>query len=55
MQGKTRKPQLVTSSGHQILDSAVLEFINNERFMPALKGIEKVTSEQQFSFQYSLQ
>lgn len=52
MQGKTRNPALATSSGHKILDSAVLEFIEKERFMPALKGIEKVTSEQQFSFTF---
>ncbi|GLS89689.1 hypothetical protein GCM10007916_07560 [Psychromonas marina] len=52
MQGKTKNMQIVNSSGHKILDDALLEFIAKERFMPALKGIEKVTSEQQFTFKY---
>ncbi|WP_211217174.1 energy transducer TonB, partial [Psychromonas hadalis] len=42
------------SSGHKTLDNAVLEFIKKEHFMPALKGIEKVTSEQLFSFKFEL-
>lgn len=54
MQGKSKNPEIVRSSGHKILDNAVLEFIATERFMPALKGIEKVTSEQQFYFKYEL-
>jgi protein TonB len=54
MQGKTKNSKIITSSGHPILDKAVLEFIKTERFMPALKGIEKITSEQQFSFKFSL-
>lgn len=52
MQGKSKNPTITASSGHKVLDSALLEFIANERFMPALKGIEKVTSEQQLSFEY---
>lgn len=52
MQGKSQNPKIISSSGHKILDKALLEFINKERFMPALKGIEKVTREQQFSFKY---
>jgi len=52
MQGKTKNPHIVISSGHQILDDALLEFIHQERFMPALQGVEKVTSEQQLSSQY---
>lgn len=55
MQGKSRNPEIITSSGHQILDNALLKFIANERFMPALKGIEKVTSEQQFTFKFQYQ
>ena len=54
MRGNTKKYQLTHSSGHQILDNAVLAFIQKERFMPALKGIKKVTSEQQFSFEFVL-
>ncbi|MCP4326529.1 MAG: energy transducer TonB [Psychromonas sp.] len=54
MQGKTKNVQIAKSSGHTLLDAAVVEFIKKERFMPALKGIEKVTSEQQFSFEFSL-
>ena len=54
MQGKTKNAQITKSSGHTILDGAMLEFIKKERFMPALKGIEKVTSEQQFSFKFAL-
>jgi protein TonB len=52
MQGKSRNAKIITSSGHQVLDNALLKFIANERFMPALKGIEKVTSEQQFTFKF---
>ena len=54
MQGKSKAAQLITSSGHKSLDKAVLDFVKKERFMPALKGIEKVTSVQQFSFKFSL-
>ncbi|PKG37275.1 energy transducer TonB [Psychromonas sp. Urea-02u-13] len=54
MQGKTKNPKIITSSGHPALDDAVLDFVKTERFMPALKGIEKITSEQQFSFKFSL-
>lgn len=52
MRGYSKNPQVISSSGHKALDDAVLDFINNERFMPALEGIEKVTSEQQYSFSY---
>jgi len=54
MQGKTKNAQIIKSSSHTKLDASVLEFIKKERFMPALKGIEKVTSEQQFSFKFAL-
>ncbi|PKF63131.1 hypothetical protein CW745_06860 [Psychromonas sp. psych-6C06] len=54
MRGKTKQSKITHSSGHQILDNALLEFIDKERFMPALDGIEKVTSEQQLSFKYEL-
>lgn len=52
MQGKTKNIKIISSSGHKILDEALRLFITEERFMPALEGIEKVTSEQQFSFNY---
>jgi len=55
MQGKTKKPQVITSSGHKALDTSVLDFIQKERFMPSLEGREKVTSEQLFFFDFSLQ
>lgn len=54
MQGKTKNAQIISSSGHSTLDNVMLEFIKKERFMPALKGIEKVTSEQQFSYTFLL-
>ncbi len=54
MQGKSKRPKIIRSSGHKTLDNAVLEFIKKEHFMPALKGIEKVTSEQLFSFKFEL-
>lgn len=54
MQGKAKKPQITRSSGFPILDDAVLDFIRNERFMPAHKGNEKITTEQLFSFRFEL-
>lgn len=53
--GKPENAQITTSSGHDILDETVLDFVNSELFMPALKGEEKVTSEQVFSFRFELQ
>jgi len=50
--GQTIAVKLTTSSGHEMLDKAVLNFIENERFMPALKGQEKISSEQSYSFRY---
>ncbi|WP_354623310.1 TonB family protein [Psychromonas sp. MME2] len=52
--GKPKDAKITTSSGHDILDNAVLAFINNEQFMPALQGEEKITSEQIFSFRFQL-
>lgn len=54
MQGKAKDPQITNSSGFPILDNAVLDFVNNELFMPAHKGVDKVTSEQLFSFRFEL-
>jgi protein TonB len=54
IQGKSKKPYIVTSSGHKILDTAVIDFIEKERFMPSFNGVEKVTKEQQFSFRFSI-
>ena len=54
MQGKAKNPQITRSSGFPILDDAVLNFIKNERFMPAHKGNEKITTEQLFSFRFEL-
>ena len=53
-QGKTKNSQVINSSSHKVLDNALLEFVKKERFMPALDGIEKVTSEQQLSFKYEI-
>ncbi|WP_299667300.1 energy transducer TonB [uncultured Psychromonas sp.] len=50
--GQTMGVKLTTSSGHEMLDKAVLNFIENERFMPALKGQDKISSEQSYSFSY---
>ena len=50
--GQARAIKLTTSSGHEMLDKAVLNFIENERFMPALKGQERISSEQSYSFSY---
>lgn len=52
--GKAMDPQIMTSSGHAILDNAVLNFISKELFMPAHRGEEKVRSEQIFSFRFEL-
>lgn len=52
--GKGRKPQIITSSGHSLLDNAVLNFIRKELFMPAHRGEKKITSEQVFSFRFEL-
>ena len=52
--GKSKNPQIITSSGHSILDNAVLNFIRKELFMPAHKGEEKITSKQIFSFRFEL-
>ena len=54
IQGKTKNSQVIYSSSHKVLDDALLEFVNKERFMPALDGIDKITSEQQLSFKYEI-
>ncbi|WP_019616147.1 energy transducer TonB [Psychromonas ossibalaenae] len=54
MSGRPKNPKVMTSSGYPILDNAVLEFIAKERFMPAHKGDEKITTEQLFSFRFGL-
>lgn len=53
--GEAKDAEIVTSSGFSVLDKEVLAFINAERFIPALRGVVKVTSEQQFSFRFQLQ
>lgn len=53
-QGDAKNPEIISSSGYPILDNAVLDFIGKERFMPAHKGEDKITSEQQFSFRFEL-
>ncbi|WP_372882599.1 TonB family protein [Psychromonas sp.] len=53
-QGKPENPSILNSSGYNILDQAVLAFINRELFMPALQGQERVTSEQLFAFRFEL-
>ncbi len=53
-QGKPENPSILNSSGHNILDQAVLAFINRELFMPALQGQERITSEQLFAFRFEL-
>lgn len=52
--GKPKNAKITTSSGHEILDETVLEFVNQELFMPALQGQDKVSSEQVFSFRFEL-
>lgn len=54
MQGKAKDPQIITSSGHSTLDNAVLDFVKRELFMPAHKGVEKITSEQIFAFRFEI-
>ena len=50
--GQAMAIKLTTSSGHEMLDKAVLNFIENERFMPALEGQERISSKQSYSFSY---
>ncbi|MFT5558960.1 MAG: protein TonB, partial [Sphingobacteriales bacterium] len=49
-----KNPKILTSSGFSLLDDAVLAFINQELFMPALQGEDKVISEQFFAFRFEL-
>lgn len=50
--GSTKEAEIVQSSGHEVLDKEVLSFIAQERFMPALKGQEKVSSKQSFYYRF---
>lgn len=50
--GTTEKAEIIQSSGHEMLDKAVLNFIAQELFMPTLEGQDKVTSKQSFSYRY---
>jgi protein TonB len=52
--GLPKNPKILTSSGFSILDDAVLVFIEQELFMPALQGEDKVISEQLFAFRFEL-
>jgi len=52
--GKATETKILTSSGHAVLDDAVLDFIKNELFMPAHQGEEKITTQQIFSFRFEL-
>ncbi|KPU83856.1 hypothetical protein JI57_00285 [Psychromonas sp. PRT-SC03] len=53
-QGIAHQAKIIKSSGHNILDKAVLNFIQTERFMVALAGDKKVSSEQVFTFRFEL-
>jgi len=50
--GTTEKAEIIQSSGHELLDKAVLNFISEELFMPTLEGQDKVNSKQTFSYRY---
>lgn len=52
--GKTKRAEIVKSSGYSILDEEVLAFISRELFLPALRGTDKITAEQLFSFRFEL-
>jgi len=52
--GRPKNPKIQISSGFSLLDNAVLAFINQELFMPALQGEDKVISEQLFAFRFEL-
>lgn len=52
--GKTTGAKIITSSGYSILDEEVLAFISRELFLPALRGTDKITAEQLFSFRFEL-
>jgi len=52
--GQPQNPKILTSSGFSLLDNAVLAFIHQELFMPALQGEDKVISEQLFAFRFEL-
>ncbi len=54
MQGNGKNPVIMQSSGFDMLDQAVLDFVQTELFMPALKGNERVSSEQEYSFRFQL-
>ena len=54
MKGKAKNPEIITSSGHPLLDNAILDFVQKELFMPAHKGEEKIATEQVFSFRFEL-
>lgn len=53
-QGHAENSQIINSSNHILLDEAVLDFVQKERFMPAHKGDEKIAAEQVFSFRFEL-
>ncbi|MDA7746817.1 TonB family protein [Psychromonas sp.] len=54
MSGKTKDAEVIESSGDNLLDDEILRFVDTELFMPALKGEEKITSEQRFTHQFKL-
>ncbi|ABM05033.1 outer membrane transport energization protein TonB [Psychromonas ingrahamii 37] len=52
--GLPKNPKILTSSGFPLLDDAVLAFVDQELFMPALQGEDQVMSEQLFAFRFEL-
>ena len=50
--GTTKEAEIIQSSGHEMLDKAVLNFITRELFMPSLEGQDRVPSKQSFFYSF---
>ncbi len=50
--GTTKEAEIIQSSGHEMLDKAVLNFIARELFMPSLEGRDRVPSKQSFFYSF---
>jgi len=50
--GTTKEAEIIQSSGYEMLDKAVLNFIESELFMPTLEGQDRVPSKQSFSYSF---
>ncbi|MEL0660515.1 TonB family protein [Psychromonas arctica] len=50
--GTTKEAEIIQSSGHEMLDKAVLNFIARELFMPSLEGQDRVPSKQSFFYSF---